>query len=75
MGRGAGTASDITIAAEEIVKAKKVLIDILANHTGQKIDKVERDTDRDYHLSAKEAVDYGLVDDVIESVPKKKTKE
>jgi len=70
-----GTASDITIAAEEIVKAKKALIEILAGHTGQTIEKIERDTDRDYHLSAKEAVEYGLVDDVIETVPKKKAKE
>jgi ATP-dependent Clp protease protease subunit len=70
-----GTASDITIAAEEIVKAKKRLIEIIAEHTGQPIDKIERDTDRDYHLSSQEAVEYGLVDNVIKSVPVKKSKE
>ena len=67
-----GSASDITIAAEEIVKAKKGLLEIMREHTGQSIEKLEQDTDRDYHLSAQQAVEYGLVDDVITRVPKKK---
>ena len=44
---------------------------ILSKHTGQKIDKVKNDTDRDYFMSAQEAKEYGIVDDVIESVKKK----
>jgi len=60
-----GTASDIAIQAQEILKAKKLLNEILAKHTGQPLEKVEKDTDRDYYLSAQEALAYGLIDQVV----------
>lgn len=60
-----GTASDIAIQAQEILKAKKLLNEILAKHTGQPLEKVEKDTDRDYYLSAQEAMEYGLIDQVV----------
>jgi len=63
-----GTASDITIQAEEILKSKKRLHEILAHHTGQEIARIEADSDRDYYMSADEAKEYGLVDTVIKSL-------
>ncbi|GLV48254.1 ATP-dependent Clp protease proteolytic subunit [Thermus sp. LT1-2-5] len=64
-GGARGTASDIAIQAQEILKAKKLLNEILAKHTGQPLEKVEKDTDRDYYLSATEALEYGLIDQVV----------
>jgi ATP-dependent Clp protease, protease subunit len=67
-----GTASDISIHAEEILKMKGSLNRILAKHTGQPLDRIEKDTDRDFFLSADESKAYGLVDDVVatlKSVP------
>ena len=66
MGGAQGQASDIQIHAEHIVKMKKRLNEILAKHSGQSIEKVEKDADRDYFMSAEEAVKYGLVDKVIQ---------
>lgn len=69
-----GTASDISIQAEEILKTKKRLNQILAYHTGQPIETIERDTDRDRYLAAEEAKAYGLIDVVYfkkEKEPKK----
>lgn len=60
-----GQASDIAIQAEQILKSKKMLNEILAAHTGQPLERIERDTDRDYYLSGAEAVSYGLVDEVV----------
>ncbi|MEW5882961.1 MAG: ATP-dependent Clp protease proteolytic subunit [Armatimonadota bacterium] len=60
-----GTASDIKIHAEEILKYGKLLNEILAKHTGKTPDQVEKDSDRDYFLSADEAKAYGLVDQVL----------
>jgi ATP-dependent Clp protease, protease subunit len=60
-----GTASDISIHAEEILRAKKSLNAILAKHTGQPIATIERDTDRDFFMSADQAKAYGIVDDVL----------
>jgi len=60
-----GTASDISIHAEEMLKIKKKLTEILARHTGQPIEKVEKDTDRDRFMSAEEAKAYGLVDEIL----------
>jgi ATP-dependent Clp protease protease subunit len=65
-GGSRGQASDIKIQADEILKTRKVLNGILALHTGQPIDRIERDTDRDFYMSAEEAVEYGLVDKVIQ---------
>ncbi len=61
-----GQASDIEIQAKEIVKIKKRLNEIYALHTGQKIDKIERDMDRDFFMTPAEAMEYGLIDKVIE---------
>jgi ATP-dependent Clp protease protease subunit len=65
-----GTASDVAIQAEEILKLKKTLNQILANHSGKSVQQVEQDTDRDKFLSADEAKEYGLVDEVIDVTPK-----
>jgi len=65
MGGTQGQASDIDIHAKHIIKTKVTLNQILAKHTGQKISKVENDTDRDYFMSAQEAVKYGIADKVI----------
>ncbi|EKE25529.1 MAG: hypothetical protein ACD_5C00128G0002 [uncultured bacterium] len=62
MGGASGQASDVNIHAQHILKTKDNLNNILAKHTGQKIAKVEKDTDRDYFMSADEAVAYGIVD-------------
>ena len=71
-GGAQGTASDISIQAKEILRMKEILTGILANHTGQDFSKVEKDCDRDYFMSAAEAKDYGLVDEVIENIEKAK---
>ncbi len=60
-----GTASDISIHAKEILRMKDELNALLAKHSGQPIEKVTRDSDRDYFMSAQEAKDYGLIDEVI----------
>lgn len=65
MGGAQGQASDVDIQARHILKTKEALNKILAKHTGQKVSKVEKDTDRDYFMSAEEATDYGIVDKVI----------
>ncbi|MDP3771624.1 MAG: ATP-dependent Clp endopeptidase proteolytic subunit ClpP [bacterium] len=67
LGGAEGQASDIKIRAERILKIKDRLNQILALHTGQSFEKVEKDTDRDNFMSAAEALKYGLVDKVIES--------
>ena len=61
-----GRASDIEISAKQITKTKQKLNKILAKHTGQKIDKIEKDSDRDYYMSADEAKEYGLIDSIID---------
>ncbi len=71
-GGSRGTATDISIQAEEIVYMKKCLNDILVKHTGQEVEKIEKDCDRDFYMSAQEAKEYGLVDEVIESLREKK---
>lgn len=65
MGGAEGQAIDIKIRAEHIIKIKDRLNEILALHTGQKIPKIEKDTDRDYFMSAEEAKKYGLIDRII----------
>ena len=65
MGGMQGQASDIEIHANEIIRIKKLLNEILSKHTGQPIEKIEKDTDRDYIMSAQEAVDYGIIDKII----------
>jgi ATP-dependent Clp protease protease subunit len=60
-----GTASDIRIQAEEILKTKKRINEILAGHTGKPVEEIEKDTDRDYYMSSQEAKDYGLIDNIL----------
>ena len=70
-GGARGTATDISIQAEEILRMRARLNQILANHTGQTVQKIEEDVDRDRFMSADEAVAYGLADQIIQSLPKK----
>lgn len=65
-----GQASDIQIHAEDILRVKKQLNKILAENTGQKLEKIERDTDRDYIMTSLQAKTYGLIDTVIEKTKK-----
>lgn len=65
-----GQASDITIEAREMEKTKNKLAELLAKHTGQKVDKVSKDMDRNFYMSASEAAEYGIIDKVIETKPK-----
>lgn len=69
LGGAQGQATDISIQAQEILRAKKRLNEILAHHTGQPLERIARDTDRDRYLSATEAKDYGLVDDILTKPP------
>ena len=68
-GGAQGSASDINIQAKEILKLKDELNRILVKHTGQPLERIEKDSDRDYFMSAPEAKAYGLVDEVIDSKP------
>jgi ATP-dependent Clp protease protease subunit len=65
-GGGRGQATDIEITAKEILRTRDELDQILAERTGQTIEKIKKDTNRDYYMSAKEAMEYGLIDQVIE---------
>ena len=62
-----GEAVEVEIAAKQIIKLKDKVNRILANHTGQPLEKVEKDTDRDFYLSAEEAKEYGIIDEVIKT--------
>ena len=70
-GGAQGTASDIHIQAQEILRLKEHLNGILAKHTGKTVKEIAKDTDRDYFMSAAEAAQYGLVDDVLGAAPAK----
>lgn len=72
MGGAEGQAVEIEISARHIVHIKDKLNKILAKHTGQKLDKIERDTDRDFYMSASDAKEYGLIDDIITNKSKSK---
>jgi ATP-dependent Clp protease protease subunit len=67
LGGAQGQATDIEIQAKQILRLKALLNRIMAKHTGQPIEIIERDSDRDFYLEAKQAVDYGLVDQVLEA--------
>jgi ATP-dependent Clp protease protease subunit len=69
MGGVTGEAVEIEITAKQIMKIKDKINRILAKHTGQPLEKIEKDTDRDFYLTAEEAKAYGLIDEVIQ--PKK----
>ncbi len=64
-----GSASDLSIEAEEIVRLRKVLYQIIAQRTGQKLEQVEKDCDRNKWLNAQESLDYGLGDEILERMP------
>jgi ATP-dependent Clp protease, protease subunit len=66
-GSGGGQASDIEIQAREILRMRDLLNEILSRHSGQDIERIQRDTDRDFVLSAPEAQEYGIIDEVIAS--------
>ena len=70
MGGAQGQASDIQIVAKEIAKLKTELYQIIATHSGQTIEKVELDSDRDYWMTSQEAKDYGMIDDILIRVKK-----
>ena len=72
LGGAQGQATDIEIQAKQILRLKSLLLGIMAKHTGQPLEVIERDSDRDYYLEAKGAVDYGLVDQVLEMPEKVK---
>jgi ATP-dependent Clp protease protease subunit len=69
MGGVSGQASDIDIQAQEILSLRQRINRILARHTGQDKERIKKDTDRDYYMSAEEALDYGLVDEIIDRPP------
>lgn len=69
-GGAGGQTSDISIAAKEILRWRQTINEILSQHSGKTIEQLEKDSDRDYYMSAEEAKDYGLVDEVISKKPK-----
>jgi ATP-dependent Clp protease protease subunit len=69
LGGARGAATDMLIRTKQLLRTKKTMNEILAKHTGQPLERVERDTDRDNFMSAKEAQEYGLVDNVLERLP------
>ena len=72
LGGVSGQASDIKLAAENIIKVKDKLNQILSENTGKSIEQIEKDTDRDYTMSADEAVSYGIADGIVPSINKAK---
>jgi ATP-dependent Clp protease protease subunit len=70
-GGAQGQAADIEIAAREIMRIQETIRGILAKHTGQPVEKIAHDTDRDFYLSAEQAVEYGIVDEILSKPPKK----
>ncbi len=71
LGGAQGQATDIEIQTKQILRLRTLLNDIMAKHTGKSVEVIKQDTDRDFYLDAKQAVDYGLVDQVLE-IPEKK---
>jgi ATP-dependent Clp protease, protease subunit len=70
MGGAEGQASDIEITVREIVKLKKELYEIIALHSGNPFEKVEKDSDRDYWMTSQEAKDYGMIDEILQKTQK-----
>ncbi len=69
LGGARGAATDMLIRTKQLLRTKKIMNEILQKHTGQPLDRIEKDTDRDFFMSAKEAQEYGLVDSVLERLP------
>ena len=76
LGGATGQAADVAIAAKEIMRMQDLIRNIISKHTGQPLEKISHDTDRDFYLSAEQAVEYGLVDEILakpsKEPPKKK---
>jgi ATP-dependent Clp protease, protease subunit len=66
-GQAGGQATDVELAAKEILRMRTLLEEILAKHTGQPVERINKDTDRDFVMSAEEAQEYGILDEVIEA--------
>ncbi len=75
LGGAQGQATDIEIQTQEILRIKRLINDVLSLHTGQPLEKIEKDTDRDFFMSPAEAVKYGLIDKVLDSAKIKKLHE
>lgn len=75
VGGAQGQASDIAIAAREIMRLQEKIRSILAKHTGQTLEKIAHDTDRDFYLTPEQAVEYGIVDDILSGPSVKEIKE
>jgi len=71
IGGAQGQAADIEIAAREIMRMQERIRNIVANHTGQNVEKIAQDTDRDFYLDPKQAVEYGLIDEILVKPEKK----
>jgi ATP-dependent Clp protease protease subunit len=71
LGGAQGQATDIEIQTKQILRLRNLLNDIMSKHTGKPVDVIKQDTERDFYLDAKQAVEYGLVDQVLE-IPTKK---
>ena len=71
LGGAQGQATDIQIHAEEIIRIKKTLNEILAENTGQSLKKIEKDTDRDYIMTPEQALEYGMIDKIVTKLDKK----
>ena len=72
-GQVGGQVSDIEIQAKEILETREVLNQILVHHTGQPLERIAKDTERDRYLSAQEALEYGLIDEVVSKKEETKT--
>ena len=70
VGGAQGQAADIEIAAKEIMRLQEMIRNILAKHTGQSVEKITHDTDRDFYLSPEQAVEYGIIDEILARPPK-----
>ncbi|HMF14505.1 MAG TPA: ATP-dependent Clp protease proteolytic subunit [Gemmataceae bacterium] len=69
LGGARGPATDMLIRTKNLIRTKRTMIELLAKHTGQPLERIEKDTDRDNFMTAKEAMEYGLVDQVLERLP------
>lgn len=65
MGGAQGQAADIAIAAKEILRLQDIIRNILSQHTGQPVERIARDTDRDFYLTAEQAIEYGIIDEIL----------
>jgi ATP-dependent Clp protease protease subunit len=74
-GGAGGQAADISIAAKEIVRWRKILNELLSISTGQSVEKIEKDSDRDFFLTSNEAKEYGIIDEVVVQAPRSSTEE